>query len=45
MRAATARDFDNGTVVGLDGSRFARAEAAFTLACYESLAAAGRGCG
>jgi hypothetical protein len=35
MRAAVARD----------GSRLARAEAAFALACYESLSAAGRGCG
>jgi len=45
MRAATARDFASGTVVALDGSRLARAEAAFALACYESLSAAGRGCG
>ena len=45
MRAAAARDFASGTVVALDGSRLARAEAAFALACYESLSAAGRGCG
>jgi hypothetical protein len=32
-------------MVELDGSRLARAEAAFALACYESLSAAGRGCG
>ena len=38
-------DFASGTVVALDGSRLARAEAAFALACYESLSAAGRGCG
>jgi len=44
-RAAAARDFASGTVVALDGSRLARAEAAFALACYESLSAAGRGCG
>jgi len=43
--AAAARDFASGTVVALDGSRLARAEAAFALACYESLSAAGRGCG
>jgi len=41
MRAAAARDFASGTVVAL----LARAEAAFALACYESLSAAGRGCG
>jgi hypothetical protein len=45
VRAAAARDFASGTVVALDGSRLARAEAAFALACYESLSAAGRGCG
>ena len=45
MRAAAARDFASGSVVALDGSRLARAEAAFALACYESLSATGRGCG
>jgi len=45
LLAETARDFASGTVVALDGSRLARAEAAFALACYESLSAAGRGCG
>jgi hypothetical protein len=37
VRAAAARDFASGIVVALDGSRLARAEAAFALACYESL--------
>ena len=45
MRAAAARDFASGSVVALDGSRLARAETAFALACYESLSAAGRSCG
>ena len=45
VRAAAARDFASGTVVALDGSRLARAEAAFALASHESLSAAGGGCG
>lgn len=45
MRAATARVFARGTVVALDGSRLALAQAAVALACYESLSAAGRRCG
>jgi hypothetical protein len=45
VRAAAARDCATGSVVALDGSRLARAEAAFALACYESLSATGRGCG
>jgi hypothetical protein len=45
VRAAAARDFASGAVVAIDGSRLARAEAAFALACYASLSAVGRGCG
>ena len=45
LQGKTGRGIYPDGMVALDGSRLARAEAAFALACYESLSAAGRGCG